>query len=134
LREASGVGSFDPIDASDLPTDFLGHAYYASSGSMLSDIYCLLKGIPPEGRPLLARVDTWWHFKTPEARAQASASVCLPAIVGGRHGFQQWWTLGFVSLGLLTLLLIVVARRRRQLHGQRDLGQAAGAGHHRKSV
>jgi hypothetical protein len=116
LHEASGVGAFDPIDASDLPTDFLGHAYDASSGSMLSDMYCLLKGIPPEGRPLLARIDTWWHFKTPEARAQASASVCLSPIVDGRHGFQQWWTLGLVSLGLLTLLLIVVVRRRRQLH------------------
>ncbi len=114
LNETTDAGFFDPINASDLATDFLGHSYYASNASMLSDIYCLLKGTPPERRPLLARVQSWWQFKTAEERARLSAGACLPAVTPAPPGPRHWWVLVPVLLGILTLILLAAARRRRQ--------------------
>lgn len=81
LLEASrGVERFDAINASTLRTDFLGHGYYANSGSMLSDIYCLLKGTPAKGRPLLALAGAAWQFRPPEELAVLAADACLAAV------------------------------------------------------
>jgi esterase/lipase superfamily enzyme len=84
LLEASrGVERFDAVNASTLSTDFLGHGYYASSGSMLGDIYCLLKGTPPPGRPLLiqagALAGSAWQFRPPEELKGLDPAACAAA-------------------------------------------------------
>ncbi len=77
LLEASrGVERFDAINASTLETDFLGHGYYASHGSMLGDIYCLLKGTPATGRPLLVLAGRAWQFRPPVELAALAAGAC----------------------------------------------------------
>ncbi len=81
LLEASrGVERFDAINASTLSTDFLGHGYYASHGSMLGDIYCLLKGSPAKGRPLLAPAGSSWQFRPAEELAGIDAGSCRAAV------------------------------------------------------
>lgn len=77
LLEAShGVDRFDAINASTLSTDFLGHGYYASQGSMLGDIYCLLKGTPAPGRPLLALAGSAWQFRPPAELESLDPAAC----------------------------------------------------------
>jgi esterase/lipase superfamily enzyme len=77
LLEASrGVERFDAINASTLESDFLGHGYYANHGSMLGDIYCLLKGTPAQGRPLLALAGTAWQFRPPRELATLDPVPC----------------------------------------------------------
>lgn len=80
LLEASrGVDRFDAINASTLRTDFLGHGYYASSASMLSDIYCLLKGTPAQGRPLLSIAGAAWQFRPPGELERLDPAACAVA-------------------------------------------------------
>lgn len=80
LLEASrGIDRFDAINASTLSTDFLGHSYYASHGSMLGDIYCLFKGTPAKGRPLLVAAGSAWQFRAAEELAKIDAATCLVA-------------------------------------------------------
>jgi esterase/lipase superfamily enzyme len=81
LLEASrGVERFDAINASALESDFLGHGYYANHGSMLGDIYCLLKGAPPQGRPLLAAAGTAWQFRPPQELASLDPVPCVAGV------------------------------------------------------
>ena len=81
LLEASrGVERFDAINASTLDSDFLGHGYYANHGSMLGDIYCLLKGTPAQGRPLLALAGTAWQFRPPQELASLDPVPCAAAV------------------------------------------------------
>lgn len=48
------VDGIDTIDASDVNTDLLGHGYFASTQSLITDIYHLIKnGHPPNQRNLL---------------------------------------------------------------------------------
>ncbi|HEX5760342.1 MAG TPA: alpha/beta hydrolase [Thermoanaerobaculia bacterium] len=81
LAASRGVERFDAIDASTLRTDFLGHSYYANHGSMLGDIYCLLKGTPAQGRPLLAVAGTAWRFRPPQELAALDPAACAAALV-----------------------------------------------------
>ncbi len=78
LVASSTVKSFDGIDASDLPTDFLRHSYWANNESMLSDIYCLLKGAPPERRPLLLLTGAVWRFRPLNELKKLKAGDCAP--------------------------------------------------------
>lgn len=61
---AATANRFDPIDATDLDTDFLSHSYYANHISMLSDIYCVLQGAVTPLRPLMesAPAGQGWRF------------------------------------------------------------------------
>lgn len=57
----------DTIDSSNAETDFVGHAYYASSKSIIADIFTLLhKRQRPDKRPGLTPVDAalgrYWRF------------------------------------------------------------------------
>jgi esterase/lipase superfamily enzyme len=123
LLEASrGIDRFDAINASTLSTDFLGHGYYASSGSMLGDIYCLLKGTPAMGRPLLALAGTAWQFRPPEELANLDAGTCLAAakpvaaIALPPLAAFPWLPVGIAVLAGAALLVLVVWRlllRRR---------------------
>lgn len=79
LLEASrGVERFDAINASTLQSDFLGHSYYANHGSMLGDIYCLLKGFPANARPLLVLASAGWQFRSPAEMVKLQAGACRP--------------------------------------------------------
>jgi esterase/lipase superfamily enzyme len=60
------VAGFNAINASALATDFLGHSYHANNNSMLSDIYCLLRRIPANERPLIEPAGPSWQFLSPE--------------------------------------------------------------------
>lgn len=60
--------NIDTIDASDVDTSLVGHFYYGSNLSVLSDLYYLfLLGEPPDRRFLLRPVDSatgrYWAFK-----------------------------------------------------------------------
>jgi len=113
LEASADVDRFDAIDASELKTDFLAHSYYANNNSMLSDIYCLLKGTPPQERPLLVLAGAGWSFRSSESVADVSASAC-GVLVGPTSGGPRWL---WLPLGIGLLLLGVafgwfLARRR----------------------
>ncbi|MFN8091766.1 MAG: alpha/beta hydrolase [Vicinamibacteria bacterium] len=111
LLEAS-VPGFEAIDASSLATDFLGHSYYASNRSMLSDIYCLLKGTPAAGRPLLTAAGTAWRFRPLAELSALDAGACAPPSLRPsppeKSGIWPYW-----AGSLLAALLIVGLIRRR---------------------
>ena len=73
------LAGFDSVDASDLDTGFLSHSYYANNDSVLSDLYCLLKGHAPRERPLLhpRSAGLNWEFLSGSARRVANAAGCL---------------------------------------------------------
>lgn len=124
LAASRGVERFDAIDASTLETDLLGHSYYANQGSMLGDIYCLLKGTPAEGRPLLALADPAWRFRPPQELARLRPVPCrvagvaapAPVAVPPPAGFP--WLPAAIAAAVLAaavLLALAVRRRRRAL-------------------
>ncbi len=119
LAASRGVERFDAIDASALPTDFLGHSYYASQGSMLGDIYCLLKGAPATGRPLLAHAGAAWQFRSPAELAGLDPAACLaaakpmrPIPVPAPAAFPWRWVVAAAAAGTVLLVLAVLWRRR----------------------
>ena len=119
LLEASrGVERFDAVNASTLRTDFLGHGYYANSGSMLGDIYCLLKGTPATGRPLLAVAGSAWQFRPPEELAALDPAACAVTPVRvvpvqiPEEGFP-WLPAAIAAVLALALLAWLASRRRR---------------------
>ncbi len=87
------VDRFFVVNASDLPSDFLAHSYYADNTSMLSDVYDLLKGVATESRPLIQRSGNGWHFKSPPAVPGANA-------IG-------WLTYAVVATVLLVVLFLL---------------------------
>ena len=114
LEASAGVERFDAVDASNLETDFLGHSYYANNNSMLSDIYCLLKGTPAESRPLLMLTGVAWQFIPLGQLVGLDAGVCQAPIspVGPERG-GRWW-IWFLLAGLLLMFLVFVLRRRAE--------------------
>ena len=112
LLEASAeVARFDAIDASELETDFLSHSYYANNNSVLSDIYCLLKGRPPSRRPLLVLAGLSWRFKSPSLLGEADAADCgVIDPPGPESGLAAWF--GGVGVLVLLLAMALVVRRR----------------------
>lgn len=133
LLEASrGVERFDAINASALSTDFLGHGYYASHGSMLGDIYCLLKGNPAKGRPLLAPAGSHWQFRPAEELARIDAGSCLAAVATAIPAVPaalplvpsvppetafSWMPVAVAALLGAALLALVVLWLRSRSHG-----------------
>ena len=99
---------FEAIDASMLPTDFLGHSYYANNDSMLSDIYCLLKGVPARLRPLLMPHEPAWRFRPAGERAQIQAG-CQSPIRPLLEKPLGWWVWALAAAALLALAIL--ARR-----------------------
>lgn len=121
LLEASrGVERFDAINASTLRSDFLGHSYYANHGSMLGDIYCLLKGTPATRRPLLALAGAAWQFRPPEELASLEAGACLAAappplkIPVLPPAAFPWLPVAAAVLAAMALLLLAVRWLRRR--------------------
>lgn len=123
LEASSSVKHFDGINASDLPTDFLAHSYWANNDSMLSDIYCLLKGVPAEQRPLLMLAGVAWSFKSPELLRALDTSVCTASVALSLPPTEDdsswsWWLSGLALLALLLVVsLILRARLRRRRPG-----------------
>jgi esterase/lipase superfamily enzyme len=76
-RDILVCNGIDTIDASNVPTDFLGHGYFCSNTELLEDIRLALStGRPPRGTLIQARTtlgETYWKFPT----AAASASISL---------------------------------------------------------
>lgn len=132
LLEAShGIDRFDAINASTLESDLLGHSYYANHGSMLGDIYCLLKGIPATGRPLLILAGTAWQFRpaakleTGACRAAVAAMAVGAAGAAGTTGLPiatlppvppafPWLTVGAAGVGAVLLAAAVLRFLRRR--------------------
>jgi esterase/lipase superfamily enzyme len=60
------IEGIDIVDASKIETDFLGHSYFADSGSVISDLVCLLFGNRAPGERGLVPVETphgiFWRF------------------------------------------------------------------------
>jgi esterase/lipase superfamily enzyme len=63
------VPELQTIDASQVDTSLLGlnHSYFADNGTILSDLFTLLKGQPPQERfglvPMTAPGGTYWRFR-----------------------------------------------------------------------
>jgi esterase/lipase superfamily enzyme len=118
LQASRGVERFDAINASTLETDFLGHGYYANNDSMLSDIYCLLKGTPATGRPLLALAGAFWQFRPPEELAALKVHTCLavaprpPVPVPPPAAFP--WLLAAAAVLVVAALLVLGLRLLRR--------------------
>jgi esterase/lipase superfamily enzyme len=120
LEASAGVERFDAIDASELETDFLAHSYYANNNSMLSDIYCLLKGTPPQKRPLLMLAAAGWRFKPPKSARVLDAGACGVLATSEPSALRRGWLVA--ALGLLLLAGgWFIARRRVAAHESRDL-------------
>src|SRR6185295_2448762 len=69
----------DVVDATSLPAGFMDHSYYATNESMLSDMYCLLRGSPADGRPLIMSAGVNWRFRPRDELAARDAAACVPA-------------------------------------------------------
>ena len=102
---------FDAINASSLPSDFLSHSYYANNDSMLSDIYCLLQGFPPTGRPLIEQATAGWRFRDPQELSTVEAGLCRIPDPEIRRHWVRWSLLGLALLA--TWIAIRRARARR---------------------
>jgi esterase/lipase superfamily enzyme len=63
------VPELQTIDASDVDTSLLGlnHSYFADNSTIVSDLFTLLKGQPPEERfglmPITTAAGRYWRFK-----------------------------------------------------------------------
>jgi esterase/lipase superfamily enzyme len=62
------VGPYlETVDATNVSIDFLGHGYYGDSRSVICDLFALLRGSPPSGRPGLTQKLfgglPYWAFK-----------------------------------------------------------------------
>lgn len=118
LEVGSGVAGFEAVNASSLDRDFLGHSYYASNNSMLSDLYCLLKGAPAASRPLLEAAGAAWEFRPLAELASLHAGDCSPPSLPALAGVEAGRTWPYWAGGLLVALVLValkpwMARRRR---------------------
>ena len=67
---------FEVVDATPVAADFLDHSYYANNRSMLADIYCLLGGSAPSGRPLIMAAGANWIFRPASVLAALKAAAC----------------------------------------------------------
>lgn len=60
------VPGIDTIDASALETDFLGHSFFGSNDSVISDLFYVLRGHAPKSRsrlrPRESRAGSYWAF------------------------------------------------------------------------
>jgi esterase/lipase superfamily enzyme len=60
------VPGIDTIDASALETDFLGHSFFGSNDSVISDLFYVLRGHAPKGRsrlrPRESPAGSYWAF------------------------------------------------------------------------
>jgi esterase/lipase superfamily enzyme len=60
------VPGIDTIDASALETDFLGHSFFGSNDSVISDLFYVLRGHAPKGRsrlrPRESPAGRYWAF------------------------------------------------------------------------
>ena len=122
LEAGAGVAGFEAIDASNLKNDFLGHGYYASNGSMLSDLYCLLKDTPAAGRPLLTLAGTAWRFRSLADLAGIDTAACSPPSLSVLAQVKAGWTSpqlagGLLALSVLLVLVLLLVRRRRAARG-----------------
>lgn len=108
------IERLDPIDASALRTDFLGHSYYADNDSMLSDIYCLFKHNPPDKRPLIRRraAGTAWEFIPSAELAALPTTMCR---IWDPPGPGRGWIRHLLWLpAVLVLFLGILFWRRRR--------------------
>jgi hypothetical protein len=66
-RDMIAVTGVETIDASAVDTGFLGHSYYDDNRSVISDIFYLIRAIPPNQRECLNAEEksgvTYWKFK-----------------------------------------------------------------------
>ncbi len=119
LDRSARVDGFEAVDASDIDADFLGHGYYASSVSMLSDIYCVLRGVPPGSRPLLEPYDDGepeghaWTLTDDGGVTATAAEACRawPVRVDDT-GWPTWLWIGLAALAAAGLGAPLALRRR----------------------
>jgi esterase/lipase superfamily enzyme len=119
---------FEVVDATSLPADFFDHSYYANNRSMLADIYCLLKGSPAGGRPLIMAAGANWIFRPLAVLEQLKAAACpqaqrdahpvlppmQPTAPPTDSRSTRWWLIGFLALAAVVAAAYLTARRRRQ--------------------
>lgn len=72
------IPSMDTIDVSDVDTSFLGHSYVGDNSTVLSDLYCLIRGATAAAaRCRLSAVGDHWKFvPTHEAIASLASYQC----------------------------------------------------------
>lgn len=62
------MSGLDTVDATDVNTSFVGHGYYGDNRSVLSDMYYTIRGLAPDARHGLRRIDTpplpYWAFRS----------------------------------------------------------------------
>jgi esterase/lipase superfamily enzyme len=62
------VSGMDTIDASSVDTSFMGHSYYGDERTVISDLYYLLGGKPPDQRhglePKKCSKGSYWAFRS----------------------------------------------------------------------
>jgi esterase/lipase superfamily enzyme len=111
LLNVSGEG-FESIDASSLPTDFLGHSYYAENKSVLSDVYWVLRDKRIQDRPLIYKPGPPWRFLSDEEMAASGLADGTPSAQTGRW----YWPVtagGGILAALIVIALVVIRSRRR---------------------
>ena len=68
VPEVSVLHDMDTVDASNVKTDFLGHSYFGDSGTVMADLFYLIrKRLEPNDRFALETVHSpggnYWRFK-----------------------------------------------------------------------
>ena len=123
---------FEVVDATPLPADFLDHSYYSNNRSMLADIYCLLGGSAPSGRPLIMAAGVNWAFRPPAVLAALQAKACAasqdrldtsvippflqpPPPATPASPRRLLWLTGLMALVVVLAAGYVIARRRRRV-------------------
>ena len=121
---------FEVVDATPLTADFLDHSYYANNRSMLADIYCLLGGSAPSGRPLIMSAGVNWIFRPAAVLAGLNAKACpasqdhpeasavpppvAPTAPGGDSDSTPPWLIVAIAMAAIVAAGYLIARRLRR--------------------
>ena len=69
------IPGIDTIDVTGVDTSLLGHSYVADNGTVLSDLFCAIRGLPQAAKRCgLKKIGSYWQFARTAAEAVGLAN------------------------------------------------------------